>query len=211
MKTLLTRACLVTWTLAASVLVAGTVHAQSPEEIPLGSEMPSTSVQLSRVNGGQATLAGLQGEAGTVVVFWSNQCPWVEKYEGRITALVNDYGERGIGFVLINSNNPDAYPQEAAAAGAERFSTAGYPSGLAYLTDPASDVANAFGAQRTPHVYVFGADASLVYVGTIDDSPGDPSNVKEHYLRQALDAVLGGSGVPVPRTKAFGCTIKFSN
>ena len=55
-----------------------------------------------------------------------------------------------------------------------------------------SAVAAAFGAQRTPHAYVFDGTGSLVYVGTIDDSPGDPANVKQQYLRQAVDAVQTG-------------------
>lgn len=185
------------------------VQAQSPEEIPLGSEMPATQAQLSRAGGGQATLASLQGSQGTVVVFWSNQCPWVEKYADRLAALVNDFSGRGVGFVLINSNDPSAYPQESAQQSAQRAS--GYPSALAYLSDSDSDVASAFGAQRTPHVFVFDANDMLVYVGTIDDSPGDAGNVTEPYLRRALDALVAGNSIPVPRTKAFGCTIKYSN
>lgn len=199
------------WTLAAAVLVAVPTQAQSPEELPLGSAMPSASVELSRVDGGEATLGSLRGDAATVVMFWSNQCPWVEKYEGRVTGLVSDYANRGVRFVLINSNDANAYPQEAASASAERAESAGYPAGLTYLSDPASDIAGAFGAQRTPHVYVFDGDGSLVYVGTIDDSPGDPDNVKQSYLQDTLEAVVSGSNVPVPKTKAFGCTIKFAN
>lgn len=199
------------WTVAAAVLIVAPARAQSPEEIPLGSEMPAVATQLSRVGGGPAALGSLQGDAATVVLFWSNQCPWVEKYEDRMVGLVNDYSDRGVRFVIINSNDPNAYPQEAAAAGAERFKSANYPTGLVYLSDPASEVAGAFGAQRTPHVFVFDDSASLVYVGTIDDSPGDPANVKQRYLNEALDAVLGGSNVAVPKTKAFGCTIKFTN
>lgn len=211
MKTLETVYRTFMWTVAIALVVVSTAHAQAPEEIPLGSEMPATAVQLNRVTGGQASLGGLQGSAATVVVFWSNQCPWVEKYEQRFTALANDYSGRGVNFVLINSNDSDAYPQEAASSSAERFNSAGYPTGLNYLDDPSSEVATAFGAQRTPHVFVFDAEESLVYVGTIDDSPGDPGNVKESYLKQALDAVVGGSSVPVPKTKAFGCTIKFKS
>lgn len=199
------------WTLAAALLVAFPAQAQSPDEIPLGSALPSATVQLSRVNGGQATLSSLQGDAATVVIFWSNQCPWVEKYEDRVVNLASTYGDRGVRFVLLNSNDANAYPQEAPSVSADRAGGANYPAALAYLSDPTSAVAKAFGAQRTPHVYVFDGDASLVYVGTIDDSPGDPGNVKENYLDATLQAILSGSSVPVPKTKAFGCTIKFVN
>jgi len=211
MKALKTFACTLIWSLPALTLALLPAHAQSPEEIPLGSEMPAVSTQLSRVTGGQTTLGGLQGSAGTVVVFWSNQCPWVEKYEARLVEIVNEYSGQGFGFVLINSNDPSAYPKEAAEAGAQRSSSANYPSSLVYFSDPNSEVASAFGAQRTPHVYVFDENNTLSYVGAIDDSPGDAGNVSDQYLRQALDALGGGSSVAVPKTKAFGCTIKYSS
>ena len=78
---------------------------------------------------------------------------------------------------------------------------------MVYLSDPTSAVAKAFGAERTPHAFVFDADGRLAYVGTIDDSPGDAGNVKERYLERAI-GTLGG--VATPSTKAFGCTIKFA-
>ncbi len=211
MKTRPTLAHVLIGAVALLAVITLPASAQSTEEIPLGSEIPSASTQLDRVDGGQASLGSLQGSAGTVVVFWSNQCPWVEKYEDRLLDLVNAFSGQGIGFVLINSNDPSAYPQESADASAERASSANYPSALAYLADPSSDIARAFGAERTPHVFVFDGNGSLVYVGTVDDSPGDAGNVTDQYLRQALDAVVAGSNVPVPQTKAFGCTIKYTN
>jgi hypothetical protein len=75
--------------------------------------------------------------------------------------------------------------------------------------DAGSDLAEAFGASRTPQVFVFNADNALVYSGTLDDSPGDPASVQKHYLRDALDALLSGTSIAVPRTKAFGSMIKF--
>lgn len=197
---------IVFWTL---VMACAVVLPSSAQELALGTRMPLADVSLSDVKGGQATLSGLAGDRGTVVVFWSNQCPWVEKYEARFNALVSDFTNRGMNFVLINSNDAGAYPKESAAASSERFDRSRYPSSLTYLSDPDSRFAEAFGAERTPHVYVFDSNRSLVYVGTIDDSPGDPGNVKEHYLRDALNSVVGGAEVAVPTTKAFGCTIKF--
>jgi hypothetical protein len=75
--------------------------------------------------------------------------------------------------------------------------------------DAGSQFANALGASRTPHVFVFDANKALVYVGTIDDSPGDPGNVQKTYLKDALNELVAGSSIAVPKTKAFGCTIKF--
>lgn len=181
-------------------LLAPSVHAQ---ELPLGSSLPSVS-GLQNVKGGAAQLSGLMGSKGMVVLFWSNQCPWIDKYEDRVIALAKKYQSQGVPFVLINSNNQTAFPKESAEESKAKAS--GYP--MTYLRDNGSAAAEAFGASRTPHVFVFDANSSLVYVGAIDDSPGDPSNVNKTYLADALGALVNGGSAPVAQTKAFGCMIK---
>jgi hypothetical protein len=80
---------------------------------------------------------------------------------------------------------------------------------MTYVVDGGAAFAKALGASRTPHAFVFDSNNALIYVGTIDDSPGDPGNVKKTYLSDALTAMVGGSAIGVPKTEAFGCTIKF--
>ncbi|MEX1055370.1 MAG: redoxin domain-containing protein [Rhodothermales bacterium] len=198
-------ACTLLWTLLL-VYSAQSVNAQ---ELALGSTIPGSDVVLNDVTGGTAWISDLTGEAATVVVFWSNQCPWIDKYTGRFNAIVSDFSERGVKFVLVNSNDGAAFPQESleqSAAAARSFG-----QGVSYVSDQSSGLAKAFGAERTPHVFVFDGAGELAYVGTIDDSPGDPGNVTAEYLRQALEGVTSGGSVAVPKTKAFGCTIKFKS
>lgn len=187
------------------VLLAAAPALAQNEELPLGSDMPMSNEALPRAGGGELTLSDAQGSNGTVVVFWSNNCPWVDKYEDRFFDLVEGYGSQGIGFVLINSNDATAFPKESLDESATRAGK--YPA--PYVRDPGSRIARAFGAARTPHVFVFDGDGALAYVGTLDDSPGDPGNVQNRYLADALDAVVAGDPVATSRTKAFGCTIKF--
>ena len=195
----------VLWTL----VFAYSVHSAKAQELVLGSTIPGSDVELQNVTGGTISISGLTGDAATVVVFWSNQCPWIEKYTGRFNAIVNDFSERGVKFVLVNSNDGDAYPQESLEQSVA--AARGFGQGVSYVSDQSSDLARAFGAERTPHVYIFDGAGELAYVGAIDDSPGDPDNVTSQYFRQALDAVTGGRSVPVPTTKAFGCMIKFKS
>jgi peroxiredoxin len=78
-----------------------------------------------------------------------------------------------------------------------------------YVVDATSDVARAFGATRTPEAFLFDAKGRLVYHGTIDDNAKQPDEVKERYLRDAVNAVAAGRTVAVRETKALGCGIKF--
>lgn len=195
----------VRWTLPLLLYAFLGSTAVLAQELPLGAQMPMADQSLANASGGQAALSGLRGERGTVVVFWSNQCPWIDKYADRVTSLAGDFEGQGVSVVLVNSNDAEAYPQESLEQSREK----GY--GVAYLMDPESRLARAFGAERTPHVFVFDPNNALVYVGTIDDSPGDAANVQKTYLRDALTALVGGGASAVPQTKAFGCTIKFKN
>jgi hypothetical protein len=73
-----------------------------------------------------------------------------------------------------------------------------------------TQVAKAFGATRTPQVYVLkqtNGQFILEYVGTIDDSPQDSASVKRRYVEEAVNSLLAGRPVQSPITKPIGCAI----
>ncbi len=174
-----------------------------PQEMPLGSVLPQEGLAVQLADGSSTTIAGLVGEKGTVFLFWSNQCPWIDKYRDRILALHEAFSGRGIAFVAVNANDASSFPQESLAESVKQRLP------LAYVAANAVPFAEAVGASRTPHVFAFNASKTLIYAGTIDDSPGDPANVQKHYLQDVLEQLVAGAEVTVPKTKAFGCTIKY--
>jgi len=154
------------------------------------------------------SIQSLTGESATVLLFWSNQCPWVDRYESRVRDLTDQFADDGVRFVLVNSNDASTYPEESVEKNAERVAFAS--RSVPYVSDPSGEVAAAVNASRAPHAFVFDHTGSgrLVYNGAIDDSPAASDNVEEAYLKAVLDAVLSGDDVPFVETKAFGCTIK---
>ena len=80
---------------------------------------------------------------------------------------------------------------------------------FAYVVDATSDVARAFGATRTPEAFLFDGKGLLVYHGAIDDNAHQPSQVKVHYLEEAVNALLEGKAITLKETKALGCGIAF--
>lgn len=189
------------------LLLTPLVGAAQTPELPLGSRLPMADSPFLKVGGAKVPLGSLAGEKGTVLVFWSNQCPWVDKYQDRITALAGQFKGQGVQFILLNANDASSFPKETVAESSQVLE--GLGSDVVYLIDEGSLLAQAVGASRTPHVYAFDGDLALSYLGTIDDSPGDPGGVKNPYLLQALTSVLAGQAPAVPKTKAFGCMIKF--
>lgn len=77
-----------------------------------------------------------------------------------------------------------------------------------YVVDETSGVARAFGATRTPEVFLFDRGGRLVYHGAVDDNAHEPDAVQQHYLRDALAAVVAGRAPAQPETRSMGCTIK---
>ena len=123
------------------------------------------------------------------MVFTCNHCPWARAWESRLTALGNTYRGRGIGVIAVNPNDPTEYPDDGYEEMQRRARTLGMQ--FPYVVDATSDVARSFGATRTPEVFLFDSGRHLVYHGAIDDNSDDASAVQHHYLRDALEALLG--------------------
>ena len=188
---------------ALLLMLSVSLAVAQPQELPLGTTLPMQDHAVQHVDGTQTTIGGLAGTGGIVFIFWSNNCRWTDSYEARVLALHEKAAQHNIAFVLVNANDPEAFPQEAASVGLEK----NYP--MAYVMDAGSQFAQAVGAFRTPHVFAFDSNKILVYTGAIDDSPGDPANVQKTYLKDVAQTLAGGGALDPLSTKAFGCRIKF--
>jgi peroxiredoxin len=158
---------------------------------------------------GEAHEVGENGtDAAATVVYWTcNHCPYALAWQERLHQAVSDYAGRGVRFLAINSNDAERYPADSPEAMAERVTREGiweHP----FLHDPAQDVARAYGAQKTPDVFVFDSDLTLRYRGAPDADYDDPSQ-NASWLREALDALLDGREPPRSETDPVGCSIKW--
>jgi len=174
-------------------------------ELAIGAAGPS--FDLKGTDGQMHALAALAGHKGTAVIFTCNECPYAKGYEDRLIALAKEYQPRGVAFVAINPNDPAVVPGDAFEFMVKRAQDKGFP--FPYLNDTTQEVATAYGARVTPHIYLLDASGKLVYRGRVDNSV-KTEEVKERDFSAALDAVLSGRPVPVAETKAFGCGIKWA-
>lgn len=172
---------------------------------------PAPDFSLKGVDGKTWRLEDFAGSKALVVIFSCNHCPYVVAYEGRMIDLQKEFAARGARFALINSNEDQNYPEDSFENMVRRAGEKGYP--FPYLRDETQAVARAYGAVRTPHLFVFAPAGPsgwvLAYTGKIDDNWQDPDRVKEPYLKRALEALTSGKPPPVRETDAIGCTIKW--
>jgi peroxiredoxin len=190
--------------------------AAPPDVTPLAIGSPAPDFKLPGVDGKTHSLADFAQSKVLFIVFTCNHCPTAQAYEGRIARLYSDYREKGVAVVAISPNNPravrldelgytdlgDSFEEMKIRAKDHEFS---YP----YLYDgETQSVARAYGVIATPQVFIFDADRKLRYTGRFDD--GEVKPVKSHDAKNAVDALLAGTEVPVKTTRVPGCSTKWA-
>jgi peroxiredoxin len=168
--------------------------------------------KLKNIDGKMVSLSDFASAKGFIVVFTSNHCPFSKSYEDRVIALNNKYASQGFPLIAINPNDPEAYEEDSFANMQARAKEKGY--NYPYLADDTQNVSKAFGAMRTPQIYVLRKEAGKVvvsYIGAIDDNAQDPSGVTKRYVEDAVNNILAGKPVVTTATKAVGCAIKWKS
>ncbi len=168
---------------------------------------PAPNFELPGVDGATHLLAEWSGKPLLLVTFWCNHCPYVQAWESRMIELSRKYGPKGVQFVLINSNDAQAYPEDRFDSMERRAQEKGYP--FPYLHDESQEVARAFGALVTPHPMLFDRDRRLLFQGRIDDDHQHPEKVKHHYLERAIEQALAGQPVVPAELPVAGCSVKW--
>ena len=188
-------------------LVSATnIVAQDIQQLPLGSTLPLGDVQMEDISGRNLSLNEVKGDNGLLVIFSCNTCPWVIKWEDRYPVVQELATVNDIGIILLNPNEDYRDKGDGMEDMILHAEKAGY--NLPYVLDKNHRVADAFGASRTPHVYLFNAEDKLVYVGAIDDNANSAADVEEFYLEDAIEQLSAGQAITRSTTKSIGCTIK---
>ncbi|MBV6643726.1 MAG: redoxin domain-containing protein [Cyclobacteriaceae bacterium] len=199
-------------------LVSFSLFAQEKkvEKLPIGATAPP--FDLPGVDGKNYTLDNFSDKDYLVVMFICNHCPTAQAYEKKIIDLVASYSPRGIGFVAISPNDPDAislselgYTDMSDNLEEMKLRAKHLNYNFPYLYDGDNQqVSITYGPSATPHVFLFDKTRKLVYSGRIDDTENPYVTPKTTDLKNALDAALSGKPIQTPETKTFGCSIKWS-
>jgi hypothetical protein len=176
-----------------------------PEELALNAAIPQADLKMKDVSGKSVSLNDIKTAKGLLVIFSCNTCPYVKLSESRIKEYSDYCLANGIGCALINSNEgqraeEDSFDEMIKCFGVQKLQ-------CTYAVDEKSQLANAFGATRTPQCFLFNAKG-LVYKGAIDDNVKDAAAVKAPYLKDALTSLVKNEIPKMQETKSIGCTIK---
>ena len=176
-----------------------------PFTLQIGQRAPD--FELPGVDGKNYSLASFKDARLLVVVFSCNHCPYVIGCEDRMNKFHADYAPRGVVMIAINSNETEGHPTDSFEHMQQRAREKNFK--FVYVRDDTQEIAQAYGALRTPHWYVFDQDRKLRYTGRMDDNPRTAGAEKTHELRDAVDALLSGKSPPVELTNPIGCNVKW--
>jgi peroxiredoxin len=170
----------------------------------IGDSVPSFA--LPDTEGVEHTVPADDAPPATVITITCNHCPYVMAWNPRLRAVAEEYAPRGVRFLQINPNDATRYPADSLDHMRRFVRDQSWP--IPYLHDETQEVADALGAQVTPHVFVLDGEQRLAYRGAPDADHQDESQ-NARYLRAALDAVLAGEEVAQPETSPRGCSVKW--
>jgi hypothetical protein len=188
------------------VAVAGLTAFKFTGSLPIGSELPKADVVVKDVTGKELTLKGAKKQNGLLVMFSCNTCPYVIKNQERTRAICKFASDNNFGVVILNPNEllrdgADSYEAMKAYASEQKYQ-------WYYAVDQNHEIADAFGANRTPECFLFDKNLKLAYHGGIDDNPGDEAAVSRVHLKEAIQELVAGKDVSVTETRSVGCSIK---
>jgi peroxiredoxin len=138
-----------------------------------------------------------------VVVFLANHCPVVKAYEDRLIEFTSAYKDKGVKVVGISVSLQD----QDKIPGIKEY-TKEHKSNYIYAYDETQAVGKAYGAVATPQFFVLDKERKIRYTGALDNSQRE-DQVKDTYLKDAVDAVLSGKTPAVEETQARGCGISY--
>jgi len=178
-------------------------------QVKVGDKAPGFS--LKNVDGSTVSLNNYKDKKGVIVVFTCNHCPYSKAYEDRLIQLQKKHGS-DYPIVAINPNDASTYPSDSYDNMKVRAKEKGF--NFAYIRDDSQSVAKAYGAKKTPHVYLLENNKGhfhVAYIGAIDDNYAEESKVKTHYLEDAIEALQKGEKIKTNKTVAVGCSVKWKS
>lgn len=179
---------------------------QAQRGLNIGDRAPQTSQKVEDISGRTLTLQQVAGSNGLLVIFSCNTCPWVAKWEDRYNVLSSLASSNNIGMIALNPNERIRDRGESMEDMDKRAQKQGY--NFYYALDKDHVIADAFGATRTPEVFLFDGNMNLVYHGAIDDNADDANKVEAEYAIDAINALVRRNEIGNKETKSLGCTIK---
>lgn len=192
--------------LLSLMLVPALAFRIADDPLAIGSSLPRADIKMKDVSGKEVSFNSAKTDAGLLVMFSCNTCPVVVKNQSRTKEICNYAKSKGMGIVILNSNEGGRDESDSYDAMQDYAKEQGY--NWYYAVDKNNEMADAFGATKTPECFLFDKTGKLVYHGAIDDNPQNAGDVSRQHLKEAINETTTGKEVSVKKSRSVGCSIK---
>jgi peroxiredoxin len=158
---------------------------------------PAPDFELTDLNGKVHHLKDYRGKI-VILNFWSAECPHSERADLALMTLLEQWADEVAPLSILANRN------EMGDGLAQAFNRRRLP---VLLLDGAHQVADLYGAQTTPHLFVVDRAGILRYRGALDDVTFRQRTPTRFFLKEAVEALLMGNLPALTETPAYGCTI----
>ena len=142
----------------------------------------------------------LSADRGQIVVvnFWSAECPWSERADRQLATVMDQFPGQVLTLSVASNLNETS----------ELIGQITQQRGLDFvLIDHGCALANTWGAQTTPHIFIVDQSGILRYQGAIDDVTFRKRAPEHFYVLETVTALLAGRLPDLAETQAYGCAI----
>lgn len=166
----------------------------------LGFNVLAVPVKFQGVDLRNDTVVSLDftGKNYLVVYFLSSSCPCSQSHFDHLNDLEKKY--KDFSFIGLNSNKNTS--KENAKKYFNKFKIK-FP----ILLDKKLEFANAYGALKTPHVFIVNKAGEIIFQGGATNSRNTKRATK-FYLSNALEQLSNGKKLKIKNAKALGCYIQ---
>ena len=189
--------------LVSALVISADTDKKTGSEVEAAPTDSISDFTLRDFRGKEHGLKEAAGEKATVVVFLGTDCPLARLYGPRLASLAEEFADRGVAFLAIDSNRQDTL---------EKLEHYARVHGLVFplLKDPGNTVADLFGAERTPEAFLLDNERKVRYRGRIDDQYGvgfSRKQVENRFLADAITSLLAEKAIERSFVEPVGCYI----
>lgn len=187
--------------LLSLVAMSGCQSAHKASPAILGTRIAHEGLRFKTGTNTTHSLAELSAnKKGTVFIFWQQSCPCVKRYQGRINALFERFGDR-LAFFHVSSNLQESNAEVLAA-----YERRHIPVPLIFDED--AQLKKALDIRGTPSAALVNAAGELLFVGWIDNERNVHERGRHAYLENAISQMLKDELIATPSSPMFGCAIR---
>jgi len=165
------------------------------KSVSLPMEWEAKDFKLVGVDEKEYSLADFKDKQGVLIVFSCNHCPFAMRLWPKLVKLYEEF-EAEVGIIVINSNDPDRYPEDGMKGMRELVKK--YRVKFPYVVDKTQEIARIYQAQCTPDSFLF---------------KNKKGSFKLYYhgkdLKKGIEKLIKGEPVIKKQKPSMGCSIKW--